>query len=278
MGGFGINRLGAIVAGSLAVLACTGAAPESAENNGLTFVSLNPCIDAILVEVAEPDQILALSHYSRDPTSSSIEPALAMQFAVTAGTAEEIIALQPDVVLASTFLDRATQSALERAGLEVVTFGSPSDVAQSMAQIREIAALAGHEAEGAELVAAIAGSPAPTVADHPSALLWQPGQIVAGEASLVAEHLRWAGFENHAVARGLGQADHVTLEQIVADPPDVLLVAGDAPGQEHPLLGQLSDTHVARFDPGLFYCAGPSIIRARERLSEIRRTMGGELR
>ena len=154
--------------------------------------------------------------------------------------------------------------------MRVETFGSPSSVAESLDQIRALAALTGDDAPGEALALAIARQPSLSVAGDMSALLWQPGQIVAGEASLVAEHLRWAGFTNYAAEHGLGQADHVTLEQVVIDPPDVLLVAGDSPGQAHPLLAQIKGMRVEQFDPGLFYCAGPSITKARARLAAIR--------
>lgn len=235
-----------------------------------TIVSLNPCLDAILVEIAGPEQVLALSHYSRDPSGSSIPAAVAARYGVTGGTAEEVIARRPDVVLASIFLPQPTRSALERAGLRVETFGSPTTIAESADQVRTVAALAGHREAGETLAARIAAAPPP--AGPPlSALLWQPGEIVAGEATLVAELLREAGFTSHAAARGLGQADRVTLEGLLADPPHVLLVAGNAPGQRHPLLeGQLKATHMAAFDPSLIYCGGPTIPRARARLQAIR--------
>lgn len=276
MGGYGINRVGRVLVAccALALAGCGGAPVDRSDGNAPTFVSLNPCIDAILVEVAAPAHVLALSHYSRDPAASSMEVARAHDFGVTGGTAEEVIALRPDVVLASTFMDPATKSALERAGLRVEAFGSPSSVDESLEQIRELAALTGGEEAGEELIAQIESDPAPSPASGKSALLWQPGEIVAGEASLVDEHLRWAGFANYSGVRGLGQADYVSLEMLLADPPDYLLIAGDAPGQEHPLLDRLDGTRVARFDPGLIYCAGPSILRARERLRDIRAGVG----
>jgi iron complex transport system substrate-binding protein len=234
------------------------------------IVSLNPCIDAILVEVAAPDQVLALSHYSRDPLSSSIPVSVAARYAVTGGTAEEVIARAPDLVFASIFLPQPTRSALERAGLKVVTFDSPATVAASAAQVREIARLAGQAAKGEALAARIA-APLPTTRPPIDALLWQPGEIVAGENTLIAELLREAGFTSHAAARGLKQADAVRLETVLADPPRVLLVAGDAQGQRHPVLeGLLKQTHIAAFDPSLIYCGGPTIPRARARLQTIR--------
>lgn len=259
------------MAGACLAAACAPAAPhKAADPANPTIVSLNPCLDAILVEIAPPTQVLALSHYSRDPVSSSIPAGIAARYGVTSGTAEEVIAAQPDLVLASIYLPQPTRSALERAGLKVATFGSPTSVAESTVQVREVAALLGRAGEGEALANRIAAPPTQAQAAI-DALLWQPGEIVAGEQTLIAQLLRDEGFASHAAKRGLQQADGVSLESLLADPPAVLLVAGDAPGQRHPLLsGAFKSMHIASFDPSLIYCGGPTIPKARARLSEIR--------
>jgi iron complex transport system substrate-binding protein len=270
--GLGLGRRLAVLAVALLAAACAPAAPaDEPESAAPKIVSLNPCLDAILVEIAPPDQVLALSHYSRDAGSSSIPAKVAARYGVTGGTAEEVIAARPDLVLASTFLPEPTRAALERAGLTVATFGSPTSIAASIAQVREVAALAGRKSEGEALVGRIAAPSSAPFGPPIEALLWQPGEIVAGEATLIAELLREAGFASHGAARGLGQADRVSLEDVLADPPRVLLVAGDAPGQRHPLLkGPLKATYMAVFDPALLYCGGPTIPKARARLLDIR--------
>lgn len=260
----------ALAAGAL-LPACTQPVSPGDGAAAPTIISLNPCIDAILVEVAAPGQVLALSHYSRDPGASSIRQATAVRYRVTGGTAEEVIALAPDLVLASTFLAQPTRSALERAGLRVETFGSPGTVAASIAQVRQVAALVGGEARGEALAARIAAPAGPPPGAPIATLLWQPGEIVAGDATLIAELMRAEGLTSHAAARGLRQADHVALETLLADPPALVLVAGDAPGQRHPLLaGAMMATAVAPLDPALLYCGGPTIPRARARLRAIR--------
>ena len=270
MGHKGVRSV-ALLAGLCVAAACAPGAPHKAADPAHpTIVSLNPCLDAILVEVAPPEQVLALSHYSRDPGSSSIPAGIAARFGVTGGTAEEVIAAQPDLVLASIYLPQPTRSALERAGLTVATFGSPTSVAESTAQVREVAALAGRVSAGEALAGRIAAPPARPRGTI-DALLWQPGEIVAGEQTLIAELLREEGFASHAARRGLRQADGVSLESVLADPPSVLLVAGDAPGQRHPLLaGAFKSMHIAAFDPSLIYCVGPTIPKARARLRQIR--------
>lgn len=235
------------------------------------IVSLNPCLDAILVAIAPPAQLLALSHYSRDPASSSLSAEARARFAFGGGTAEEVLAAAPDLVLASTFIDPATRNAFERLGLRVETFGAPVTVEQSIAQVREVARLTGSVAAGERLAAAMAEAAQGDPAARPiPTLLWQPGQIVPGEATLIADLLRRHGFANFAAARGLGQADYVALESLLAAPPEVLLVAGDSAGQNHPLLARLDGTRVEAFSGNLINCGGPSVIAASARLRAIR--------
>ena len=101
---------------------------------------------------------------------------------------------------------------------------------------------------------------------RPSAVLWQPGGIVAGRGALIAELIERAGFANHAASRGLAQGDYLSLERMLADPPDVLLIAGEQRGQHHPVLSNLSSMYVAQFPPNLLYCGGPTIPRAMAQL------------
>ncbi|MBO6769249.1 MAG: ABC transporter substrate-binding protein [Erythrobacter sp.] len=262
----------------LLLSACAGEGParvggEEGGGERPTIVSLNPCSDAVLAEVAAPGQLLAISHYSKDPRSSSMDMATAARFPATGGTVEEVLALDPDVVVAGGFLAPATRAAFADLGIEVVTFGIAGDVAASMQQVRDLASLAGDVAAGERLIDTIEEALAearPAGDERAEVLLWQPGGIVAGEQALVSDLLARTGFENVAPSRGLSQADYVALEDVVAAPPRVLLVAGSQMGQRHPVLNALPDMRREHFDTGLLYCGGPTIIRAVERLAEIR--------
>lgn len=245
--------------------------------NNARIVSLNPCTDAILVDVAYPGQVLALSHYSHDPASSSIPHDVASQFPVTGGTVEEILALDPDMVLASSFLPPATANALRDLDIPFRTFASPTSVSQNMAQVHYIGKLAGQSSSALSYAGmiseAIRRNAAPPGHTPISTVLWQPGEIVPGEGALISELMREAGFSSHSAALGMGQADYLPLEVLLAHPPELLLVAGNSRGQLHPALQQLENTRVETLDPSLLYCGGPTIIRAMERLAEIRTSM-----
>lgn len=274
MGGLrGFSRiLMAVIGAALVGLASACGAPvagsDQRASNAPTIVSLNPCLDAILVEVAKPEQILALSHYSRDPSSSSIPQDVARAFAVTGGTAEEVFALNPDIVLASTFIAPPAKAAFERLGLRIETFGSPVTIEESTGQIRTVADLVDGDPDAliGDIERSVGGTDQPAI----STLLWQPGQIVPGGKTLIAELLDRNNFTSHSQKMGLEQADHVTLERILSDPPQLLLVAGSSAGQTHPLLRDLKETRVETLDPQLLYCGGRTIVAAQERLDAIR--------
>jgi iron complex transport system substrate-binding protein len=253
--------------------ACAQPAPPA--RGQPTIVSLNPCTDAILAEVADPEQLLALSHYSHDPRATSMPLAEARRFRATGGTVEEVLALAPDVVVASSFLPPATAQALARLNVRVETFGTAATVAESEAQVRRLAALAGHRDRGEALVARIETALAQTrsTAAPVPALLWQQGGIVPGPETLIAKLMAHAGFASHSAARGLGQGAYLPLERVLADPPQVVLAAGSERMLTHPALRQLPGVHYARLDPSLLYCGGPTIPRALDRLAHVRRTV-----
>ncbi len=243
-----------------------------------TIVSLNPCTDAILAEVAQPGQLLAISHYSKHPRSSSMDAAAARRFPATGGTVEEVLALNPDIVVAGSFLAPATRVALEDLGLRVVLVGMASNVDDSVAQVREMAALTGNRAAGERLVKRIEdalSAARPTDGQRVSTVLWQPDGIVPGGEQLISALMANAGLDNQSAARGMAQADYLSLEQVVADPPQLLLVAGSERGQRHPVLDELPGMTRASFDPALLYCGGPTIIRASERLAQLRDLAAG---
>jgi iron complex transport system substrate-binding protein len=260
--------------GAVLLSACAGA-PAERHGPHPTIVSLNPCTDAILAEVADPAQLLAISAYSHNPRASSMPLIEARRFRATGGTVEEVLALDPDVVVASSFMPPATEQAFRRLGVRVETFGIVPDLEENAAQIRRLAALAGHPERGEALLRRIDAAWAATRYDGPKvpALLWQEGGIVAGEDALVARLLTHTGFASHAAARGLGQGAYLPLERVLADPPRVVLAAGSERMLNHPALRGIEHMRYELLDPTLLFCGGPTIIRATERLAQIRASL-----
>lgn len=281
-------RGGGIALVAAALLAACAPPPRAAgERPRPTLVSLNPCSDAILAEVADPRQILAISAFSHDPAASSLPPAVARRFRAVSGSAEEVLALDPDIVIGDRFVAPATRAAFAELGLRLEQVPIPVTVEQARAQVRLLARLAGHPRRGEALVAridaALAAAAPPPGASPVGAIVWQSGGIVPGQGTLVADLLRRTGFRNLSAARGLGQADHLPLERMLADPPRVILAAGGQAGADedrllsHPALAGLAPgTLRERFPPALLWCGGPTIVRAVARLADVRRKVTRE--
>jgi iron complex transport system substrate-binding protein len=216
--------------------------------------------------------LLAISHYSHDALGSSMPLEQAHSYPITGGTVEEVLVLDPDIVVTGSFLAPATRNAFERLGMQVVTLGVAQDVESSAEQVRELAAAIGRAEEGGTLArriqqawedSAYAGAPVST-------LFWQADGVVAGPDSLIGRMLEHTGFSSHSAARGLGQGAYLPLEQVLADPPELVLAAADQRILNHPVLREQKDIAYATFDPSLLFCAGPSIPRALDRLVEVR--------
>ena len=103
------------------------------------IVSNNPCIDAILAEVAAPGQIAAVSVWSHDPASASAPLDWARRLPALGTSAEEIIAARPRLVLTGNLASSGVNAALARAEVKTVAFGVPATLAETMDQVRAVA-------------------------------------------------------------------------------------------------------------------------------------------
>ncbi|MBU2378826.1 MAG: ABC transporter substrate-binding protein, partial [Alphaproteobacteria bacterium] len=245
-------------------------------------VSLNPCLDVILVGVADRGQIGAISHYARDSHGSTIaEVARTLPF--TYGTAEEVIALAPDLVITGRPASLTMVKTLERLNIRTVQFPVPETVADSLAQVREVAILMGHPARGEAMVARIqaalaAAAPAPG-ARPISALVYMPGGFASGAGTLMDEMMRRTGLENVVARYGLSGSANVPLERLIADPPELLLSGEASRGlasraervMSHPALAHIADRMTrAVFPERLLFCGGPVLIHTAAVLARAR--------
>jgi iron complex transport system substrate-binding protein len=268
---------------ALAALAGCAEPRPPAASGPPSIVSINPCVDAVLLEVADPGQILAVSHYSHDPRAASAPVERARRFPATSGTAEEVVALSPDVVIAGGHVAPSTVMALRRLGIELVQVGVPASIAESVAQVRTIAAAAGQPARGERLAARIEAAGAAPTGDGGAvpALIWQGGGLVPGERTLAGDMLARAGFRNMSADYGLDDWDILPLERLVAAPPRVLLTVGgeEARGDRrlgHRVLAPLEQRMVrADYPARLMHCGGPTIIEAMARLRAVRARVAG---
>lgn len=265
-------RLAALL--SALVLAASTTLAAERTNHPMRIVSLNMCVDSIVIDLVSHDRIAALSHYARDPQRSTIAE-VARHLPITYETAEEVVALRPDLVLTSRHSAIATRNALQRVGIRFELFDVPGTITESLDQVRQVARLLGAEREGevmvARIEAALNAARLPATQEPLTAAIYQPGGLSAGANTVVGELMELTGLQNVAARYGVTQYRPLPLEVLVASPPDVLLVGETAPGA--PLRAEKVVTHRAlralepqmsqsAFPARLLYCAGPTMIEA----------------
>lgn len=288
---FDSSRRRAWLAG-IVVLSCASGTvhAQSRPAHPMRIVSLNMCVDGILVELVSHDRIAALSHYARDPERSTISE-IARQLPITYETAEEVVALRPDLVLTSRHSAIATRNALKRVGIRFELFDVPNSIAGSLQQVRKVAGLLGVEREGETMVArieqALEAARLPAGEEPLTAAVYQPGGLSAGANTVIGELMQLTGLQNVAARYGVEQYRPLPLEVLVSAPPQVLLVGETSPGSpmraervvRHRALRALeSQMSQEVFPARLLFCAGPTMIeaatalaRARERAKSVHR-------
>lgn len=275
----------------LAVLLLAGCAraaqaPQARDSGApMRIVSMNPCVDAVLRDVAEPGQIAAISRYSHDPRATSVPLGWALRYPANNGSAEDVIAARPDLVISGPHVAVQTIAALKRLGIPLMQVTVPETIDENKAQIAAIAARIGRVGAGQALNARIDAELARSrwTGTDASALIWQGSGLVPGKGTLANELLAHTGFRNVSPELGLGQWDILPLEGLFLNPPLVLLAgradmgagSGDANRMlSHPALRKAGKRfRIEDYPSNLLHCGGPVILKSLARLASVRREL-----
>lgn len=223
-------------------------------------VSLNLCSDQLLVLLA-PEQVAALSPLARDPAVSFVA-ARAASLPVVRGSAEAVLRLHPDLVLAGAFGAQTTLALLAQEGVPVWRLDMPQDFAAIRTQTTQVAARLGVPRRGAALIAAMNATlrEVPPTTRPVTAVAWEPRGYTAGPGTLMDAVLRAAGLTNISAGRRLG------LEALLRHPPDLLVVplSPNYPSLATDMLDSAAVAAIPRrtLPPPLTICAGPFTAQA----------------
>jgi iron complex transport system substrate-binding protein len=145
---------------------------------------------------------------------------------------EAIVALHPDLVLATTSINRAqTADALLKIGVPVYT-SDPHTIAGMLSSTAMIADLLDASQQGAKLVAELQQRLDVLHAawqDRPMAhvlfVVWEDPLISIGQNTFIADALRWAGAESIIVADQ--NWPQVSMEEVVRLQPEYIVLTSD---------------------------------------------------
>lgn len=216
---------------------------------GERIVSTNLCADQFLALLAHPAQVAGVTPYARDRAMSAYAERMA-DLPVVAVTLENVLAREPDLVLAAQRRRTGLTAQLARYGIAIVPVDMAHDLDGIFAQIRTVAAAIGREARGeaviTEMTARLDRLPRPEGRTLVAAYYQRRG-FLTGTGTLIDDIMARAGFVNLAEQLGRPAIAQLSIEDLVHHRPDLLIVeseALDAEDQgarmlEHPALAHI---------------------------------------
>ncbi len=275
-------RFGRVLGLCTLIMACALAPLKTAAEALPRVVSMNLCTDQLTLLLAEPEQILSLSRLVSDPRSSAMA-GQAAGFALNSGGAEEIVAHDPDIVLAGAYSDRATLSMLRALGLRVEQFAITTSLDEIPGQIRAIGALLAQPARAEALAASVEDRLAAfdaTPARDITAAFFYPNGYSLGADTLGNDIVTTAGVRNLAQTLGMTGGGRLSLEQLVLAEPDMLIAAPRYAGHSrsedlaaHPVLSRYAQAGRVIQSDADWVCGTPFTLRAVETVAAATRDL-----
>lgn len=234
-------------------------------------LSMNLCTDQLAMLVAAPGQLISVSHLAHDPRGSAMVDEAAA-YPANHGLAEEIVLMQPDLVLAGRFTATATTRLLQRLGKPVEIFEPENDLQGIRDNLRRMGRFLGREAVAEAIVAQFDADLAALQSTSPAgrAVLYAANGYSSGDNTLAGAILRAAGLSNIAAELGLTYGGTLQLEQVLMSDPDLVIIGRKLPGAsrseevlDHPALSALiarQPTEV--MSDSDWVCGTPHVLRA----------------
>lgn len=232
-------------------------------------VSLNMCADQLLIALADPGQIAALTEWARDPQLSYYaDRAKGLPF--THHSAEEVLALRPDLVIGAPFRTKEVLEPLKARGVALVDLAPQESPESAEEAIRTVAAALGHPERGDALIASMRAKLArigPPPGRGRTVAYYQRQGYLTGTDTLVDAMMRRVGLVNITARLGRPAFSRISLEELVMARPDFVVTEESASASEdrtaamirHPLLDRaLRPGHHLVIPQALTVCGGPS--------------------
>lgn len=248
------------------------------------IVSINLCLDALLIKLVEPARVDSLYYLSANPQFSSVAEQ-AKKYNLNHGLAEDIVPRNPDLVLAGTYTSADLKALLKQLGFRVEVLDLPRNLDDISTHIRRFGALVNRSAE-AEIMAQtleqkLVQLDAAQKKTKPIPGFWYSSNgVVVGGDTVENELMTRAGFHNLALDKNIIGFKQLDLEELILAQPKVLIIeASDVQAfslaqeyVEHPALRN-NNVKIIRL-PSTLSCVAPiaadaieSLMQQRQRLS-----------
>lgn len=197
----------------------------------LRIVSLSLAADEILLSLVEKERIQALTYLALDPEISNVSSkALGVRNHINTD-AEKIIALQPDLVITSSFTPSEVVSMLEEAGVPVFVFNLSSSLQEIKNNIIAIAQVVGEKEKGQALIKQMEQQETEIIRKtnsikHQSlrVLYYGFSGDVMGKSTQFDELAQKLGLRNAAAEAGILGIVRLNKEQLIKLNPDLIYI------------------------------------------------------
>ena len=196
------------------------------------IVSLTLASSEILIDLVPPERITALHRIAADSSHSNIRER-AKQFRLVGSDLEQIVALEPDLVIIASYSTKEFVEQLRRAGLPLYTVTEFDDVDSICRSIEALGKAVGEPERVREMVAhmrsEIEAIRRKIPANRPPKQVISLAQsgTTAGRRTSFDALINLAGARNVAAEQGIEMFGTISAEQVVAWDPDVIVVGKD---------------------------------------------------
>lgn len=258
--------------------------PLAAADKPRRIVSVNVCTDQLLMLLVPRDRIASISYFAVDPIMSAMAEEAA-GLPLNHGLAEEILSLQPDLVLASVYATRPTVYLLRKLGFQVTQIPIATTLDDIRDNIRTLAKALQEIERGEELIEqfdqTLAIVSAPPHGHRPLAGLYWANSMTSGRNSLANTVLEAAGYENLAAQLGIMGTGFLSLEMLIKARPSVLVMGELRTNQpalanmrvHHPVINKTFHGQTIRIPDALWVCGTPFVTVAIKRLMALREAL-----
>ena len=197
------------------------------------IVTLSMSTDETMLGLVEPERIVAVNELLDDPVSSNVTGLVkAIPQRIGNPTVEEIMALQPDLVVVPDWGDLSMVPSLREVGLRVVVCKGASNLAEIRETVELLAAAAGEVQRGQKLLSMMDEKLAEIQAKVEKIPQAERKRVVlislmggyGGLGSSFDEACRYAGVINGRAELGIRDFQVMTKEQLVQIDPDILFL------------------------------------------------------
>jgi len=214
-----------LLGGAGALWATTDRPVATAPTVPQRIVSINLCADQLVLALADRGQIAGLTRNATDPEMSG-EAAAARGLPLLSNSAEQILAIEPDLIVGMPASRSAALAALPSQTYPLLDLDTANRLDEIHASIRQTAAAVGHPERGTALIGRMEGELAglPKPGRGRVAAYYQRRGYMTGTETLIDELMTRVGLVNLAAKLGKPPLSQLSLEEMVAAQPDFLIV------------------------------------------------------